>query len=128
MTCETNNDNRTVDENSNLVNDTEANSPASKKYFDSVTAEPVKFLIMFGIRCSEVIIQNFFVDSICRNHLEYGSEVCRDLSKHVDKEIAVEKVVEKYFVVYRSVIQSVFPAILVLFLGPVSDKYGRKGE
>ena len=111
-----------------MVTDTEVKSPTNKNFFDSVTAEPVKFLIMFGIRCSEVIIQNFFVDSICLNHLEYGSEVCKDLSKHVDNEIAVEKVVEKYYVVYRSVIQSVIPAVLVLFLGPVSDKYGREGE
>ena len=33
---------------------------------DRVTVEPVKFLVMFGIRCSEVIIQNFFIDYICR--------------------------------------------------------------
>ena len=32
-----------------------------------VTVEPVRLLVMFGVRCSEVIIQNLFIELACRS-------------------------------------------------------------
>jgi len=90
-----------------------------------ITAEPVKFLIMFGVRCSEVIIQNFFIDYICRNECSLSESVCSTLSSHIQEEEKVEKLMQKYYVVYRSIAQSIIPAIIVIIIGPLSDMYGR---
>lgn len=45
----------------------------------NVTIEPVMFLHMLGISLTGVIVQDFYIERICRVKLGYSAEACADL-------------------------------------------------
>lgn len=52
-------------------------------------------------------------------HTNSSSEEAKNLTKIVQPHMS-------YLLISRSVIKGTLPALLILFLGPWSDKYGRK--
>ncbi|CAL8108953.1 unnamed protein product [Orchesella dallaii] len=90
----------------------------------SVTVEPMMFLHMFGMSCTSVILQNLYIQRICKISLNY-TEVCDHLAEHPAIEQNIDEIASK-FVMYRSFIEAGFPIIVSLFLGPWTDIHGCK--
>jgi len=44
-----------------------------------ITIEPMMFLHMFGMSCTSVILQNLYIQRICKISLNYTDAVCDDL-------------------------------------------------
>ena len=56
-----------------------------KSALRNVTIEPVMFLHMIGMTLTSLIVQNVYLDRICRIELGYSDEVCRALLENTGK-------------------------------------------
>ncbi|XP_008554902.2 tetracycline resistance protein, class D [Microplitis demolitor] len=93
--------------------------------------EPIMFLLLLA----DGLQTNVFIDMIlfqtCRQiqvgnetdcniiHTNSSSEEARELNKIVQRDAS-------YVIMSKSLMTSILPSFLILFLGPWSDKYGRK--
>ena len=92
------------------------------------TLEPALFLLFFGWWLSIAIVPNQILKQTCLYTFEFGEFVC----SHLDDRNAshtVEEIIQPYvanILMTTTIIQSVVPTVMCLFLGPWSDRYGRK--
>lgn len=106
------------------VSDKNVNLKSVKKW----TLEPALFLLFFGWFLSIAIVPNQILKSTCLYTFEFSELVCSQLD---DKNAthSVEEVIQPYvanILMTISIIQSIVPTVMCLFLGPWSDRYGRK--
>ena len=89
-----------------------------------ISLEPMIFLQTFTWGLSSVISQNLIIEKVCRD-LGYSDNVCQDIDNHDKEDDEVQtraSELNMYFIVL-----SALPSIVVaLFIGPWSDKNGRK--
>lgn len=110
-----------------LVSTLDGDQPP-RRYF---TLEPVVLLLFFGYNVCSTVFQDQLVFQVCVSELGYNFSDCVVLGTNNDSEIVkdLEKKVQPYvadLIMTKSVVEAVVPAFLSLFIGPWSDKFGRK--
>lgn len=97
------------------------------RIWKGITVEPVLILFLLPFFMSALTIQNLSLEKSCRVNLNLNKSICdaiqqRNRSGYNDiDEIVVQKVVAAAYV-WKNVIYSIFPAILLPFLGSWSDR------
>ena len=82
------------------------------------------------VSCQSIVVPNMYLDMVCQVNFGNSREVCAD-EKHVvdeDGHLLVDRV-QSYVStlnIYGSLINTIPSIFFVLFLGPWSDKHGRK--
>lgn len=94
----------------------------------SWTLEPALLLLFFGWYLSVTIVTNQILKQTCLYVFEYNYIICTQLD---DKNLtqAVEEEIQPYvanILMTMTIFGSIISTILSLFLGPWSDKYGRR--
>ncbi|ODM98083.1 Solute carrier family 46 member 3, partial [Orchesella cincta] len=115
-------------DNRQIINNNDSHQPediSCGELLKSITIEPMMFAHMFGMSCTSVILQNLYIQRICRISLNYTDTVCDDLADNPEIEHHIDELASK-FVMYRSFIEAGFPIIVSLFLGPWTDIHGCK--
>lgn len=86
------------------------------------------FLLFFGWFLSSSIIENQILKQTCLYNYKYSDDVCSYLDDK-NKSLSVEQEIQPFalnILMTTTIFNSIVPTILSLFLGPWSDKYGRK--
>lgn len=96
-----------------------------------LTVEPSIFLGMLGQVLSGSVITQLLLVRNCQEMFPLNATKCDLLVYKIDTQEArqLEALLEPRVAVlqmYKTVIEACFPAVLSLFLGPWSDRYGRK--
>ncbi|KAF7987500.1 hypothetical protein HCN44_003262 [Aphidius gifuensis] len=90
------------------------------------------FLILTALALSGTVVSDLIVFQTCRKILgEAKNYKCEILHTNSSSEEAIELVrlvqpLASYILMWKGLVEGVLPAFLSLFLGPWSDKYGRK--
>ncbi|XP_062539925.1 probable peptidoglycan muropeptide transporter SLC46 [Armigeres subalbatus] len=122
-------------EDSPLLRKDEARKSSHREWFRNVTVEPVTFVHSFGWSLSEIVLANQIVYQTCVATLAEGDEETCSVMKQTGAAnnetlaIYLEEEVQPYAAaVTMSIVllTSVVPAVVALFLGPWSDKFGRR--
>lgn len=92
------------------------------------TLEPAMFLLFFGWWLSTAIIPNQLLRQTCLYTFGYTESVCAQLD---DKNAthSIEEEIQPYvanILMTTQILSAIVTTVLCLFLGPWSDKYGRK--
>ncbi|XP_053967215.1 uncharacterized protein LOC128868765 [Anastrepha ludens] len=94
--------------------------------------EPAVFLIYVATTIASAVLQNQLLFQTCVAVYDYDEQVCEPLlgvkSKN-DEAIVIETKVQPYvarIIMVNSLINSILPALLCLFIGAWSDKFGRR--
>ncbi|XP_046981026.1 proton-coupled folate transporter-like [Schistocerca americana] len=77
------------------------------------TVEPMVLVFMFSFVLAYSVLGGLFLERVCRT-----SDIASCTSE--------ERAYSSRLVMYKTIIEAIVPAIVSLFLGPWSDKYGRK--
>lgn len=96
-----------------------------------ITVEPIVLLVFFGWNVSSTVFQDQVVFQVCVSELGYNFSDCIYLGTNNDSQVVqdLEKAVQRSvtdLIMTKSVVEATIPAILSLFIGPWSDKFGRK--
>lgn len=99
-----------------------------KKKHQRWTLEPALFLLFFGWYLSVSIVTNQILKQTCIYQFEYSHIVCNQLD---DKNAtgSIEQEIQPYvanILMTLTILNSIIPMLLSLFLGPWSDRFGRK--
>lgn len=86
------------------------------------------FLFTFSSVMTNVTSTTMILRKVCVVHLEFNTSVCTDLENenYSDVKNSVEKLAANYQLGH-TLIQTAPAAVLAMFIGPWSDRYGRKG-
>ncbi|KAF2884242.1 hypothetical protein ILUMI_21934, partial [Ignelater luminosus] len=99
--------------------------------FLNVTVEPIVVLYLIPSVMSIITVQNLNLEKGCRVNLNLNSDICDGLAArnssayNVTDEAAVQKLVASMYI-GKSIVQSIFPAILLMFLGSWSDRHNKR--
>lgn len=109
------------------VNNSNTSDAVKLQTLQRWTLEPALFLLFFGWYLSSLIIENQILKQACLYSFDYDYIICTQLD---DKNAtSVEQEIQPYvaniFMTIK-IFSSIIPTTLSLFLGPWSDKYGRK--
>ncbi|XP_064090389.1 probable peptidoglycan muropeptide transporter SLC46 isoform X2 [Macrobrachium nipponense] len=100
---------------------------AVSKVLRNVTLEPMLFMKMLAESNAGVVADTLEIDRVCRVNLNYTEEECRNMDDGNHTTIQTE--VQKYqnmFNYYQNLMDSILPLIIVVLIGSLTDKYGRK--
>ncbi|KAM7344353.1 putative peptidoglycan muropeptide transporter SLC46 isoform 2-T2 [Cochliomyia hominivorax] len=134
-----------IDASSASTTTGETNNTEDENNFNSVSSlpnieikhrwfilEPAVFLVFLSMYLSTTVYQNQLLYQTCIYVKNYNESVCQPLlgvepeSEEVRRiEIEVQPYVAKILMA-RSLLESIIPAIVSLFIGPWSDKFGRR--
>ncbi|XP_041976386.1 proton-coupled folate transporter-like [Aricia agestis] len=97
---------------------------------DNITVEPVMSVFMIASMIAVTGVQNLNLDKACRVNLNYNDTVCtaltlRQRENYSNAEVDVQKLVASVEA-WRTIIATVFPLIMMVFLGAWSDKMGKR--
>ncbi|KAH8284796.1 hypothetical protein KR054_001181 [Drosophila jambulina] len=96
----------------------------------SLLLDPAVFLAFFGRFLTDAVYQNQILYQTCVTVLEYNATECEPfLGTNRASDKAKASQVQEYastITMASSIIESTVPAIVSLFLGPWSDKFGRR--
>ena len=89
--------------------------------------EPVSILYVLSYSIYSVILQNLYIDKVCNVNLNHTKSVCDNLKDPSNSQIQneVQDLVTCYLM-YASAIGGVGSVLFCMFLGPWSDRHGRK--
>ncbi|KAJ8973809.1 hypothetical protein NQ317_014512 [Molorchus minor] len=98
----------------------------------NITVEPIMFFYVLPSVMASIATQNLTLEKSCRVNLGYSDDVCDALSIRNDSypgykesEEEVQKLAA-HIAIFKNIIQSVFPSLLLLFLGAWSDKHKKR--
>lgn len=103
-----------------------------KKKGENWALEPALFLLFFGGSLSLSIMANQILKQTCLYTFKYSLNICAELvERNSSSNLTqlVEEEIQPYaarITMANTILHSIVPTILCLFLGPWSDKYGRK--
>lgn len=94
------------------------------------TVEPCLFMYMMCTSISSLAVQSMHLEKACRVNFNYGDDICDRLrlrnTTGLDEEVNnVQSLVAKV-VAWKSPLQTIIPAIMVIFVGAWSDKYKKR--
>lgn len=90
-----------------------------------VSAELIMFIYMFSYVLRSTTSTIMIMDKVCRVHLGYPDDICKNLGLFPTINNQVEKMTNNYHLGH-TLLQMAPSAFLALFIGSWSDKYGRK--
>jgi len=92
-----------------------------------LTVEPVGFLYLSSVIVQSIVVQNLYLQKTCAINLHLNSSICdsRNHSVQTQDDDNIQRYVT-YLNVVASFIENIPSVLVVLFLGPWSDKIGRK--
>ncbi|KAF2884245.1 hypothetical protein ILUMI_21937 [Ignelater luminosus] len=99
--------------------------------FSNITVEPMLVCFVLPNIMASLTTQNLNLEKACRVNLKLDNEICNALSirnssgYNQSDEIAVQRLVASAYV-WKNVVQSIFPVILLPFIGSWSDRYKRR--
>lgn len=96
-----------------------------KWILSNITVEPPYFLFMLAHGFYGIVAQALYIDKVCRVNLNYTMEICDHIQQHNDEQIEVQKY-SASLQAYNAILQAVPGVVYSLYLGPWSDKHGRK--
>jgi len=96
----------------------------AKSAISKVSLEPIIFTMTFGWGLCMVISQNLIIDKVCHD-LGFNKTICANIDKHVKEDDQVQTKVSELNM-YMNILGSVPCMLVALFIGPWSDKNGRK--
>ncbi|XP_063602532.1 lysosomal proton-coupled steroid conjugate and bile acid symporter SLC46A3-like [Penaeus indicus] len=98
-----------------------------RKMMRNVTLEPMLFLKMVAEGNYGVVADTLEIDRICRVNLNYSQEDCLNMDdgNHTEVQVAVQRV-QNVFNYNQNLMDSLLPLAVVIFMGSLSDQYGRK--
>jgi PCFT/HCP family folate transporter-like MFS transporter 1/3 len=87
--------------------------------------------ILYYILFADNVMTDFIVFRTCKSIPDLNSSECNILHENSssNEAIRIEKLVQPHtalLLILKSCIETIFPTIMSLFLGPWSDKNGRK--
>uniref|UniRef100_T1PBL8 Major Facilitator Superfamily protein n=1 Tax=Musca domestica TaxID=7370 RepID=T1PBL8_MUSDO len=94
--------------------------------------EPAVFLVFLAMYLSGTVYQNQLLYQTCIYVFEYNETQCAPLlgvERETEEVKLIETQVQPYvarILMARSLLESIIPAIVSLFIGPWSDKFGRR--
>ncbi|PSN49175.1 hypothetical protein C0J52_10907 [Blattella germanica] len=94
-----------------------------------ISVEPVIFLLVMTQSIAGPVITQFLLVRTCTSNFNYNSTTCSELDNPKNETKVLETEVQPIateILMTKRVLESVIPAVIALFLGPWSDKYGRK--
>lgn len=83
------------------------------------------FLFTFSSVLTRITSTTMILSKVCLVHFEFNSSVCGNLENYTDAKTSVEKLSANYQLGH-TLIQTAPAAVLACFIGPWSDRYGRK--
>jgi len=89
-----------------------------------ISIEPALFMMTFSFGLTMVINQNLIIDKVCRD-LGYSQAICIDIDSHPEEDDNVQTRVSQINM-GLNIFAAIPSIILALFIGPWSDKNGRK--
>ncbi|XP_068218770.1 probable peptidoglycan muropeptide transporter SLC46 isoform X2 [Palaemon carinicauda] len=97
------------------------------RVLQNVTLEPMLFMKMLAESNAGVVADTLEIDRVCRVNLNYTEEECRNMDdgNHTDIQTEVQKY-QNMFNYYQNLMDSILPLIVVILIGSLTDKYGRK--
>lgn len=120
-------DNNDTEEVQGQEPQTQTNSSRGKYFL-----EVALIFLFFGNNLPSTLLQNQFLKACCfslSDKLNYNASLCNIISKNSNATKELEELIQPYaasYQMYTNLISTIIPAILSLFLGPYSDKFGRK--
>lgn len=98
-----------------------------RKMLRNVTLEPMLFLKMVAEGNYGVVADTLEIDRVCRVNLNFSREDCQrmDDGNHTDVQVDVQRF-QNVFNYNQNLLDSLLPLAVVLFMGSLSDQYGRK--
>lgn len=102
-----------------------------RDFVSNITVEPVFAMYLLPSTMAGIATQNLTLEKACRINLALNEEVCdaissRNISMYNDTdEIYVQKFVASLYA-WKNIVQSLLPAVLLLFLGSWSDRTQRR--
>ncbi|XP_073973441.1 proton-coupled folate transporter isoform X2 [Rhodnius prolixus] len=116
-------------ESATMDNNTNSQPTVKKreKWWKSIGVEPVMFLYMSAFMLTSVVEEAFFVHKACTVNLGFAKEICDNLTAPEHKSYQHEVQIKvSTFHQYENIASHFVPILLAFFLGPWSDKVGRK--
>lgn len=95
-----------------------------------ITVEPVLACVIIPSVFASLATQNLNLEKACRVNLRYSKEVCdalsnRETANYTKEEAAVQQLVASMGV-WKTALQSALPALVMLFVGSWSDRWGQR--
>ncbi|VVC34721.1 Hypothetical protein CINCED_3A007627 [Cinara cedri] len=95
-------------------------------FFRNITVEPLLGVFQLSIILTSLTTQNLNLQKACRVNLELGEHVCTALEKqnatlYKTEELQVQELVTG-MLIWQNIIQNTIPCMLVMFIGPWSDR------
>ncbi|XP_046995516.1 proton-coupled folate transporter-like [Schistocerca americana] len=87
------------------------------------TVEPAVFLFLAASAVSSTVTQTLFLQRVCEEDLGYNATVCSHLDSTNNTS---EQPHTASLLMSKTLLETLLPATLTLFLGPWSDRHGRK--
>ncbi|XP_068143750.1 probable peptidoglycan muropeptide transporter SLC46 [Drosophila tropicalis] len=106
--------------------------PSLKCRLQRFALEPAIFMVLFARYLMDAVYQNQILYQTCVTIMEYNASVCRPflgIEPGTEDSKKIEVKVQTYsanIMLASSLLESCLPAVLSLFLGPWSDKFGRR--
>lgn len=93
----------------------------------NVTLEPMLFMKMVAESNLVVVADTLEIERVCQVNLNYSMEDCQNMDdgNHTDLQAEVQKY-QNWFNYTQNLMDSILPLLVVIFIGSLSDKYGRK--
>lgn len=103
-----------------------------KVIFTNITVEPIMMCYILPSVMSVIATQNLNLEKACRVNLQLDIDTCNALTAKNESFVGykiAERQVQQLVTnraMYRNVLQSLFPTVLLLFLGSWSDRQKRR--
>ncbi|XP_064086815.1 uncharacterized protein LOC135201649 [Macrobrachium nipponense] len=94
--------------------------------WEQMTVEPLMLLHTIAHSSSEAVEENLYIDKSCLVTLQKPVEICANLSSYKDDQAEVQRLSSK-LVGAATFTENSLSFLLLFYLGPLSDRYGRKG-
>ncbi|CAB4068609.1 unnamed protein product [Lepeophtheirus salmonis] len=98
---------------------------AVKSFVSAITIEPAVFCLVFSYGVLINVTPTLLLDRCCRADYGYSQDICDNLKEH-ENELKECQIWSNQINVYKQLLQSIPSAIIALFAGAWTDKYGRK--
>uniref|UniRef100_A0A1Q3FGF0 Putative transporter add1 major facilitator superfamily n=1 Tax=Culex tarsalis TaxID=7177 RepID=A0A1Q3FGF0_CULTA len=113
------------------LNTTERNRLELERKYRWFILEPAILLLFYAWNVSSAVFTNQVVYQACTVTFGFNETLCAELGTENESAAAqeLEKEVQPYtanVLMAKSLIESIIPALCSMFIGPWSDKYGRK--
>uniref|UniRef100_A0A8D8WW50 Proton-coupled folate transporter n=1 Tax=Cacopsylla melanoneura TaxID=428564 RepID=A0A8D8WW50_9HEMI len=97
---------------------------------ENTTVEPMLGGYIISSVLTNLATQNLYLEKACRVNLNFGAHICDALSRRETANYTVEETMIQELVagmsIWKTFLQSIIPAVLIIFLGSWSDRNCRR--